>query len=93
MEQYLLPTDDGLSMRSSGLWVIEKLDYLRRYLYIFVTAMRQKWPYMNYIDLFAGPGKCSVRENNSVHLSSPLLALTAGFPLRAIFLLIWIQAT
>ncbi len=30
MYTYLQPVDDGLPMRSSGPWVEEKLDYLRR---------------------------------------------------------------
>jgi len=78
---YLQPQDDGLSMRKSGRWVAEKLDYLRRYIDIFTTSMHSKpWRAMHYIDLFAGPGKCYVPELGAVYLGSPLLALTAEHP-------------
>lgn len=71
------PQEDGLPMRSSGLWVAEKLDYLERYINIFETSMRDKpWRRRHYIDLFAGPGKCLVSETGAVYLGSPLLALT-----------------
>ncbi len=81
MHHYLQPEDDGLPMRSSGPWVAEKLDYLRRYIDIFETSMRDKpWRKRHYIDLFAGPGKCLVSETGAVHLGSPLLALTTPHP-------------
>lgn len=76
MQQYLEPVEDGLASRQAGIWTREKLDYLRRYLDIFTMAMKAKWPERFYVDLFAGPGKCSVREAASVLLGSPLIALT-----------------
>ena len=57
-----------------------KLDYLRRYLNAFTTAMRDHWPAMHYIDLFSGSGKCRDRNTENVHLGSPLIALTATHP-------------
>jgi three-Cys-motif partner protein len=80
MYTYLQPTDDGLPMRSSGPWAAEKLDYLRRYIDIFETSMREKWPIRNYIDLLAGPGKNCVRDTGQILLGSPLLALTTTHP-------------
>ncbi len=86
MSNYLSPEDDGLVMRESGPWVLEKLDYLRRYIYIFETSMRAKpWRRRHYIDLFAGPGKCYVPETKSIHLGSPLLALTTEYPFTDYF--------
>ncbi|MBN1878125.1 MAG: three-Cys-motif partner protein TcmP [Anaerolineae bacterium] len=74
---YLEAQDDGLLMRPMKDWAAEKLDYLERYLDMFTTAMRnKKWRALNYIDLFAGPGKCQHENNNNVQLGSPLLALT-----------------
>lgn len=80
MNNYLQPQDDGLLMRESGPWVVEKLDYLKRYIDVFETSMRKKWPRRHYIDLFAGPGKCVCRRTGVVHLGSPLLALTTKHP-------------
>jgi hypothetical protein len=75
MGTYLQPQDDGLPTRESGSWVVEKLDYLKRYIDVFETSMRDKlWRRRHYIDLFAGPGKCSVPKG-AVYLGSPLLAL------------------
>jgi three-Cys-motif partner protein len=77
---YLLPVEDGLLTRESGRWAEEKLDYLKRYIDVFATSMRKKWRKRNYIDLFAGPGKCKCRETNKVLLGSPILAITANYP-------------
>jgi len=30
-------------MREAGAWAKEKLDYLKRYIDVFETSMRQKW--------------------------------------------------
>ncbi len=86
METYLQPCDDGLPLRRSGLWVSEKLHYLRRYIDIFAASMRnQPWRERYYIDLFSGPGKCLVRETRDVCLGSPLLALTTQHPFTGYF--------
>ncbi len=87
MYTYLQQTDDGLPMRSSGPWAAEKLDYLKRYIDIFETSMREKWPIRNYIDLLAGPGKNHVRETEQVLLGSPLLALTTTYPFTGYYFL------
>jgi three-Cys-motif partner protein len=80
MQPYLQPQDDGLAMRTSGSWVVEKLDYLKRYIDMFATSMHKKpWRERHYIDLFAGPGKCRVPETDAVYLGSPLLALTTRY--------------
>lgn len=87
MVAYLKAVEDTLPTRSAGNWVAQKLDYLARYLDMFITSMRtpkQKWRALNYIDLFAGPGKCQ-SDNGKVHLGSPLLALTARKPFSHYF--------
>lgn len=74
---YLSAIDDNLPMRESGEWVAEKLHYLQRYIQVFSASMHNKpWRNIRYIDLFSGPGKCLVKDTNSVYLGSPLLALT-----------------
>jgi three-Cys-motif partner protein len=86
MSNYLVPEDDGLLMRESGSWVAEKLDYLKRYVYIFETSMyAQPWRRRNYIDLFSGPGKCFVQDTQVVYLGSPLLSLTTEHPFTDYF--------
>ena len=42
MQSFLDPQDDGLPTRESGPWIAEKLDYLQRYINIFITSMRDK---------------------------------------------------
>jgi three-Cys-motif partner protein len=67
-------------VRDSGLWATEKLYYLDRYLDIFSVGMNKKWAgKLYYIDLFAGPGKCRVREINEEIDGSPLIALKFNF--------------
>jgi len=81
MSDYLLPVKDGLPARESGEWVKEKLYYVKRYIDVFEVAMRDRsWRRRIFIDLFAGPGKCIVRNTNEYLLGSPLLALQTQYP-------------
>lgn len=81
MDKYLLPENDGLPIRVFGTWTTEKLDYVRRYIYMFETSMRGKpWRRRSYIDLYAGTGKYRTEENGEIHLGSTLLALTTEYP-------------
>lgn len=77
---YLSTVDDGLRMRPSGFWAAQKLDYLGRYIDVFETAMRNKFPKRAYIDLFCGPGKSRERGSGEIRLGSPLIALTTRYP-------------
>lgn len=72
--------DDGLTVLEMGAWVKEKLHFLRRYVYIFAASMKDKWSERVYIDLFAGPGRCKVRETGEIVLGSALLALDTKYP-------------
>ena len=83
-DKWQMAVSDGLPMRESGAWAEEKLDYLRRYVDVFTTSMRKKWS-LYYLDLFAGPGKCQVRETGRVLLGSPLIALTSRYPFTAYY--------
>jgi three-Cys-motif partner protein len=85
MENYLLPADDGLPMQTAGAWTAIKLDYISRYMNAFETAMRDKWPVRNYIDLLAGSGKNHIRHSKKILLGSPLLALTTYHPFTGYF--------
>lgn len=67
---------DGLVVRDSGSWAEEKLYYLRRYLRIMSVGMSKKWAgKLYYVDLFAGPGRCQIRETKEEIDGSPLVAL------------------
>jgi three-Cys-motif partner protein len=71
---------DGLVVRDSGLWAMEKLYYLDHYLDIFSVGMNKKWAgKLYYVDLFAGPGKCRIRDTNEEIDGSPLIALKFNF--------------
>lgn len=81
MEKYLLPENDGLTTRPSGLWAKDKLFYLEKYIDTFEISMRKKpWRRRIFIDLFSGPGKCMVEGTREFLLGSPLLALTTEHP-------------
>jgi three-Cys-motif partner protein len=83
-EQDLLG-NDGLPVRDSGTWIREKLYYLGRYLKIFSVGMKNKWAgRLYYVDLFAGPGRCRVRETMEELDGSPLVALL-GFDFASYF--------
>lgn len=79
--KYLIPEEDGLPMTELQAWAAEKLHYVKRYIYMFTTSMHKKpWRSIRYIDLFAGTGKCRVKNSNQILLGSTLLALTAEQP-------------
>ena len=67
---------DGRVIRDSGKWAEEKLYYLGRYLKIMSVGMSKKWAgKLYYVDLFAGPGRCQIRETRKEIDGSPLIAL------------------
>ncbi|MDP3723909.1 MAG: three-Cys-motif partner protein TcmP [Candidatus Omnitrophota bacterium] len=71
---------DGLLVRDSGPWIHRKYFFLKRYMYIFTQGMKAKWQgRLTYIDLFAGPGRCLIRDTNSEVDGSPLIALGYEF--------------
>src|ERR1019366_7008642 len=50
------------------------------YLDIFSVGMNKKWAgKLYYVDLFAGPGKCLIRDTNEEIDGSPLIALKFNF--------------
>ncbi len=71
---------DRLPVRDSGVWAGEKLYYLERYLDIVSVGMKNRWAgKLYYVDLFAGPGKCLIRETRKEIDGSPLIALKFNF--------------
>lgn len=72
---------DGMVVRDSGFWAMEKLYYLDHYLDIFSVGMNnKKWEgKLYYVDLFAGPGKCLIRDTNEEIDGSPPIALKFNF--------------
>jgi three-Cys-motif partner protein len=76
---YLFPLEDGLPMRTSQDYAVDKLYALQAYLEMARTAMKGKdWFAFNYIDLQAGPGKNQIGDK--IYLGSPLIALNVDPP-------------
>ncbi len=76
---------DGFNIRCVGKWAKEKYYYIGKYLEIFSIAMKDKWD-LCYIDLFAGCGKCRVRETGEEIDGSALIALKLKYPFKKYFL-------
>jgi three-Cys-motif partner protein len=71
---------DGLPARESGAWVLDKKDYVGRYLAIFTKGVSRKWGgKLAYVDLFSGPGKNVIRDTGEEVDGSPVLALQCDF--------------
>ncbi|MEW6720638.1 MAG: three-Cys-motif partner protein TcmP, partial [Thermodesulfobacteriota bacterium] len=66
--------EDGLSVRCVGDWSNSKHYYVGRYISIFRSGMKNKFEELNYIDLFAGPGKCRIRGTREIRNGTPLIA-------------------
>jgi len=83
----LYTSDDGLPVREVGSWTEDKLFFWNRYIDITTRAMvgHPKWPAgLVYVDLFAGPGICKLRESGRRIPGSTLIAANAPKSFRAI---------
>jgi three-Cys-motif partner protein len=83
----LYKSDDGLPVRDVGIWTEDKLFFWNRYIDITTRAMvgHPKWPAgLAYVDLFAGPGVCRLRESGRRIPGSTLIAAHAPKPFQAI---------
>jgi three-Cys-motif partner protein len=81
--------DDGLPTRIVGHWSEKKLFFWNRYIEITTSAMvgHPKWQAgLIYIDLFAGPGICTLRDSKIRIPGSPIIAATAPKPFDNIIL-------
>jgi len=78
----LVPGSDRLPVRTVGAWSKDKHHFLARYIDAFTKAMKGKpaWTGIGYVDLFAGPGMCVVRDTGEEIDASPLLALQTDKP-------------
>lgn len=71
---------DHLPIRDSGVWIEKKHKPLVYFSEIFNQAMKDKpWSERIYFELFAGPGRCFVRETKEEQLGSPLQILETNF--------------
>lgn len=75
----LQPHDDGLVIPKVGPWAKRKYHFLGRYLHAFTKSMRDKWPELHFIDLFAGAGYAEIRNTHEIVFSSTILAATREF--------------
>ena len=71
---------DGGPLIGLGPWARSKLHYLDNYADLFSTGMQYHWPSRAYLDLFSGPGMCSIRGTREVVAGSPLVALRQKTP-------------
>lgn len=76
---------DGLPIREVGVWSKDKHHFLRRYVDVFTTSMKGKWSGLGYIDIFAGPGMCKIRDTGEEIDGSPLIALASPKRFDAFF--------
>lgn len=65
---------DGWELPEVGRWSKRKYHFLDRYLRMFSSGMKNKWPERHYIDLFAGAGLVRLRDGGEIVQGSPLIA-------------------
>ncbi|MBX3388345.1 MAG: three-Cys-motif partner protein TcmP [Phycisphaeraceae bacterium] len=80
----IVAADDGLALPEVGPWSKRKYHFLSRYISAFTVAMRNKWPELHYIDLFAGAGFARIRDTSEIVLGSPMLAAATLTPFTRI---------
>ena len=74
------PRDQDGELPEVGTWAEKKYDLLRRYLTMFSTGMKDKWPTRVYLDLFAGAGRASMGGSARTVPTSALIALDQKYP-------------
>lgn len=78
---FLREVGDGLYVRPSQEYALDKLNALKVYLNMAMTAVGKKpWRSSFYIDLQAGPGKNQI--GNRIVFGSPLIALQCRIPFK-----------
>ena len=83
----LVEVDDGLEVRECGPWTEDKLWFWNGYITITTNAMVDKPQWredLAYVDLFAGPGICRIKESGRRIPGSTLIAAHAPKPFRRI---------
>jgi three-Cys-motif partner protein len=78
--------DDGLPTRPARYWTEDKLYFWNTYIHITTAAMVGKPAWSSglvYVDLFGGPGVCTLRSGKRVP-GSPLIAAYARKPFSKI---------
>lgn len=78
--------DDGLPTRPAGHWTEDKLYFWNGYIHITTMSMVGKRAWSGgvvYVDLFGGPGVCTLKSNRRMP-GSPLIAAYARKPFARI---------
>jgi len=57
-----------------GNWTSEKLQYLKKYLHAYTTALKKQNFHLSYIDAFAGTGWISLKQNTHEDTELPLFS-------------------
>ena len=72
--------DDGLVTRKIGGWSEEKLWFWHRYVDITTKSMvdNPNWNSLVYIDLFSGPGVCTIKDSGKRVPGSAIIAAMAA---------------
>ncbi|MEE9247685.1 MAG: three-Cys-motif partner protein TcmP [Dehalococcoidia bacterium] len=80
MRQQIIQGEDGLPALEVRPWAKDKLYFLSYFMAIFNRGMKNKWEHRAYIDLFAGPGRCRIKDTFMEIDGSPLCALNCETP-------------
>ena len=84
--QESIPASDGLPALEVSEHTREKEAVFENYAGIFTSGMRNLWPNLYYVDPFAGPGICRIKESGEDMDGSPLLAAKSKSGFRSYFL-------
>ena len=64
---------DFTSLRSSGKYVLDKLDAIRKYIWAYSFIISKQF---YYLETHAGPGLCKIRKTTKIVCGTPILALS-----------------
>ena len=84
--QGFVAASDGLPALEVAGHAQEKEFVLGRIIDIFNTGMQTQWDQRYYIDAFAGPGRCLIRDTDTEIDGSPILAAKSKYKFSDYFL-------
>ena len=68
--------EDSTAFRSSGKYVLDKLDSIRKYIWTYSFIISNNFPEFYYLETHAGPGLCKIRNTSKIECGTPILALS-----------------
>ncbi|MCH8826620.1 MAG: three-Cys-motif partner protein TcmP [Chloroflexi bacterium] len=87
--QEIKMASDGLPALLQGIWSKDKLHFLKYFMALFTTGMKNRWPIRSYVELFSGPGINIDQRSDEEFWGSAMHAFACATPFTHLYLNDW----